>query len=109
MSLSIGYDSTELDDVDLEALILERRKREHERAEIRALREELARTETCIARAKADGDGYFFDGQGAWGEPPPLIQAWRFTPPTGNAMLPSFEETRARILNRLEALGEHVE
>ena len=109
-NLSIAYDSSELDDVDLEALIEAKRQRERDRAEIGALRDELARTEAAIARAIRTGDNPYSEDAGSpYNDVPPGVERWSRRPPSGNDLRPSFEDTRARILDRLEQLGEAVE
>ena len=79
------------------------------REEIRALRAELATTETMIRRAKSDGDQPFFGGEGVWGEPPPGVAPWNHRSPTGDEMLESYMAQKATICAELERRGEMVE
>jgi hypothetical protein len=110
LNLSIGYDSSELDDVDLGALILAKRERERERAMVAALREEATMVQAQIARATAAGDKpYSTDAGHPFNAVKPGEVPWGHPLPTGNDLLPGFESALQDVYNALERLGEHVE
>jgi hypothetical protein len=110
LNLNIGFDSTELDDVDLEALILAKRERERERALVAALREEAKMVQAQVARATAAGDKpYSTDAGHPLNTVPPGVTPWGRPLPTGNDLLPRFESALQDVYNALERLGEHVE